>query len=89
MVDGWFGGLGDEKVLVDFSDVRVIDGGTMALADAIISFAAIASNGEKLRSMENRLSWVAAQGPEGWQVVHQHISSPIDEAKMEIIWSRS
>jgi ketosteroid isomerase-like protein len=78
VVEGWFGSLGTERVVVGFTDIATHPGTDLAAATAIISFSAVSETGETLRSMENRLTWVAARTPEGWRIVHQHTSSPID-----------
>ena len=88
-VEGWFGGVPvDETVVVSFSDITTQTGPDLATAQAIVTFAAISATGETLRSMQNRLSWVAARKPEGWRIIHQHTSSPINPKGMSVIWQQ-
>ena len=89
-VEGWFGGIAaGETVAVSFSDITTQTGPDLAAAQAIVTFSAIAPSGEMLRSMQNRLSWVAAKTPDGWRIVHQHTSSPIDPETTAVIWHRA
>ena len=89
-VESWFGGVAaDETVQVSFSDITSQTGPDLAAAQAIVTFAATTPSGEILRSMQNRLSWVAAKRSEGWRIVHQHTSSPIDPETTAVIWHRA
>jgi uncharacterized protein (TIGR02246 family) len=89
MATGWFGSLGDERVIVEIDDVRTIVSGDMASATAFLTYRAIAANGEELRSLDNRLSWVLCQQAGRWQVVHEHTSIPIDGESGKGLFRRS
>lgn len=88
MVEGWFGSLGDEKVIVEFDAPRTVAGNDVSAAQTILTFKALSPQGETLRSMQNRLSWVAARRNGAWKIVHQHTSSPIDPKDASVIWHR-
>ena len=79
-VEGWFGGLGSDRVRVVFEVIRAGEAGALAYAEAFVRFAAVGPDGAELRAMDNRLTWVAELRPEGWLVVHEHTSAPLDEA---------
>jgi uncharacterized protein (TIGR02246 family) len=81
MVAEWFGSLGDdEEVVVEFDDVRTTDGGDVAAVSAFTTYAAVAPDGTRLRSMNNRLTWVLRKDADGdWKVVHEHTSAPAGE----------
>ena len=55
----------------------------MAAVSAIVTYAALSAQGEPLRAMENRLTWVLRTTGHVLRVVHEHTSVPIsfDEAK--------
>ena len=89
MVQNWFGGLGEETVGVSFELVKAQYGADLASACAIVSFSAASPQGAVLRSMQNRLTWVAARRGDGWKIIHQHISSPIDPKTVSVIFSRA
>ena len=72
----WLTTLGSESVLVEFEDIRVIPGNDVAAASATVSYKALSQSGEILRSMQNRLTWVAKQTDGDWKIVHQHTSAP-------------
>jgi ketosteroid isomerase-like protein len=59
MANGWFTSLGAERVVVTFDDIRIQEAGEIASASAFVRCAAITEAGEEIRSLENRLTWVA------------------------------
>jgi len=81
MVTEWFGSLGDdEEVLVEWDDVRAQTGEDVGALSAFLTYSAVSPEGEKLRSMNNRLTWVLRQGADGsWTIVHEHTSAPAGE----------
>jgi uncharacterized protein (TIGR02246 family) len=66
----WFGSLGDEAVAVTFQDVETRG----SVAHMRVRYAGLSPEGEELRSLTNRMTWVV----EGDKVVHEHSSSPGD-----------
>ncbi|MGC9956366.1 nuclear transport factor 2 family protein, partial [Roseiarcus sp.] len=60
----------------------------MAAAYATVTYKAVSETGEVLRSMQNRLTWVAKRKNGGSKIVHQHTSAPIDPGKMSPILHR-
>ena len=79
MVEGWFGGLGADRVRVTFSDIRVTSGDDLAIAEAFVRFAAIGPNGDELRGMDNRLTWGLRKTGANWLILHQHTSAPLGD----------
>src|SRR4051794_23833721 len=57
-VEGWFTSLGTERVKVTFDDLQTTPGREFALLSAIVTYAGVSAQGEQLRAMQNRLSWV-------------------------------
>ena len=88
MVEGWFGSLVTERVVVTFDDVEVQATGDMAVASAFARFAAIAENEEELRYLQNRLTWVAQRKEGVWKIIHEHTSGPVDGETMKVIMKR-
>lgn len=81
MVAGWFGGLGDERVGVEFNEIRQVAGDDVAIASAIVTYTGIAPDGTKLRSMHNRMTLGLTRAADGgWEIAHEHSSGPIDPA---------
>jgi uncharacterized protein (TIGR02246 family) len=79
MASEWFGSLGSEQVAVEYEDVRTIVGDDVAVASAFVTYRGLSAEGEELRAMNNRLTWVIGRQPDGaWKVVHEHSSSPAD-----------
>lgn len=76
-VEAWFTSLGSERVKVSFSDVQVVAGQPVASASAIVTYAAESSQGEPLRSMQNRITWVLRESGHVLRIVHEHTSAPI------------
>ncbi len=81
MVSEWFGSLAaDELVEVSFDEVRTQPGEDLAAVSAFTTFAAVSPTGEKLRSMNNRLTWVLRRDAGGaWRIAHEHTSAPAGE----------
>jgi uncharacterized protein (TIGR02246 family) len=78
MVNEWFSSLKSERVHVEFSEIREVIGKDIATAHAIARYTAVASQGEYLRHLDNRLTWVAKKDNDSWKIVHEHTSAPID-----------
>ena len=81
MVAEWFGSLPDDEVVeVSFDEVRTQPGEDVAAVSAFTTFAAVSPTGEKLRSMNNRLTWVLRRDADGaWKIAHEHTSAPAGE----------
>jgi ketosteroid isomerase-like protein len=88
MATRWFGSLGTERVVVEFSDAQSIVGQEIALIHAFVKYRAITTEGKELRSMDNRLTVTLRQKADGWKIVPQHTSSPIDPATVSVIFKR-
>lgn len=87
MVSEWFGSLGDDEVVaVEFDEVRAQSGEDVAAVSAFTTFRALSSQGDELRSMNNRLTWVLRKADDGtWKIVHEHTSAPAgDEGKVQL-----
>ena len=80
MATGWFGSLGDERVVVEADDVRTRVAGDIATLTAFLTFRAVDAQGHALRSLDNRLSWVLRRQAGCWKVAQEHTSIPIDSA---------
>ena len=76
-VEGWFSSLGDESVRVRFDDVKIMGEQGFASMSAIVTYTAIAAQGQELRAMQNRISWVLRVSGHVLRVVHEHTSAPI------------
>jgi len=77
-VEEWFGALGTEAVGVDFDDVRTTASGDLVVAQAFVTYRALAADGTQLRAMQNRVTIVLAGRGGAWKIVHEHSSSPAD-----------
>jgi ketosteroid isomerase-like protein len=76
-VEGWFSSLGNETVRVTFEDVKIIGEPNVASMSAFAKYAAFSAQGEELRSMQNRISWVLKSRGHVLRIVHEHTSAPI------------
>ena len=84
MAKDWFSSLGAEQVVVTFDDIRIETAGEMAVATAYARFAAVSEKGEELRSLQNRLTWVARKKDGAWKIIHEHTSGPVDGKTMKV-----
>ncbi|TDP72535.1 YybH family protein [Roseateles toxinivorans] len=76
-VEGWFTSLGTERVKVSFADVQAFTGKDMASVSAIVTYAGVSAEGQPLRAMQNRISWVLRTTGHVPRIVHEHTSAPI------------
>ena len=88
MVEGWFGSLGSERVSVDFSDAQSIVAADLAVVHAFATYKAVDADGRELRSMDNRLTLTLRQQADGWKIVHQHTSSPLEAGTAQVLFRR-
>lgn len=76
-VEGWFTSLGTERVKVTFDEVQTSGGREAAMVSAIVTYAGVSPQGEQLRAMQNRLTWVLRTSGHNLRIVHEHTSAPI------------
>jgi uncharacterized protein (TIGR02246 family) len=88
MAEGWFSSLGANRDVVTFDDIRIQGDGELAVATAFVRFTAVSAEGEELRYLEERLTWVAKRKEGTWKIIHQHTSAPIDFNTMKAILTR-
>jgi ketosteroid isomerase-like protein len=88
VAEGWFGSLGTERVIVDFLDAQTIVAADLAVVHAFATYRAVDADGLELRSMDNRLTMTLRQQADGWKIVHQHTSSPIEVGTAQVIFRR-
>ena len=88
MAEGWFGSLGDERVVVEFSELQRIVAADLVVARACVRYTAVDATGAPLRSLNNRMSIALRRVGEAWKVVHEHSSSPIDPDTTKAMFTR-
>ncbi len=69
--------MGSERVRVSFSEVQTTAEQALATVNAIVTYAAESAQGEALRSMQNRITWVLRETGHIFRIVHEHTSTPI------------
>ena len=84
MVTDWFGSLGDERVAVALDDMQTTVAGDLAVAHAFVTYKGLSAEGKELRAMCNRLTWVLKQKDNGWKIVHEHSSAPVDFETLKV-----
>jgi len=88
MAADWLESLGKERVVVEFEDVRTVESEDLASLHAFATFRAIDEDGRELRSLNNRLTWVARRRDGAWKIVHEHTSAPVDAETSKVILKR-
>lgn len=83
MVSGWFVSLGSERVVVEAGNIETVVTQDMAIGHAIFTYTAISAKGEKLRSLDNRITLVLKRTDTNWKVIHEHTSAPIDHGSLK------
>lgn len=84
-IKDWLSSLGEEKVNVIFEMITIHESGDVGFASALVSYQAIAPDGNILRSMKNRITVGFQKKNTGWKVIHQHTSAPINDALSAIL----
>ncbi len=87
-VEGWFSSLGTERVQVSFDDLQTSGSADMAAVTAIVTYTGLSAQGEPLRSMQSRLSWVLRTSGHVLRIVHEHTSAPVGFEDMKAILQR-
>jgi ketosteroid isomerase-like protein len=87
-VEGWLSSLGQERVKVRFEDVQSSGGHDLASLSALVTYANISAQGEPVRAMDNRLTWVLRTSGHVLRIVHEHTSAPIAFEGMTAILQR-
>ena len=88
MVERWFGGLGDKRVLVEMEQVQIREMQGAAFVLTIVKYTALSAIGERLHSLDNRLTWLLEPREGVWKIVHEHTSAPADHATLRVSLSR-
>jgi ketosteroid isomerase-like protein len=88
MTAGWFGSLGTERVIVDFSNAQTVVAADLAVVHAFVTYTAVSADGATLRSLDNRLTATLRQKGDQWKITHQHTSSPIAPDTTKVIFKR-
>jgi ketosteroid isomerase-like protein len=76
-IEGWFTSLGTERVKVRFDEVQTSTSRELAMVSAIVTYAGLSAEGEQLRTMQNRITWVLRATGHVLRIVHEHTSAPI------------
>jgi ketosteroid isomerase-like protein len=88
-VEAWFTSLRSERVKVSFSEVQTTTEQALATVSAIVTYAAESAQGQPLRSMHNRITWVLRETGHVFRIVHEHTSAPIGFEDSKAILSRT
>ena len=88
MAQDWFGSLGDERVVVGVEEAHAIVGEDLAAGHAMLRYTAWSAAGERLRSLDTRLSCTLRRRDGAWKIVHEHTSAPIDHATTQALLQR-
>ncbi len=87
-LDAWLGALDGEDLRVRFDDVIADTRDDLGYLTAGVTYAAVDLDGHVLRSMQNRLTWIAARTDDGWTIVHEHTSAPISSEDQRAVLQR-
>lgn len=88
-VEAWFTSLGAEKVKVSFNEIQTSGSPDFAVVSTIVTYAGLSAQGEPLRAMQNRLSWVLKTSGHVLRIIHEHTSAPVGFEDMKAILQRA
>lgn len=83
LAQGWFSSLGTERVIVEANNIESVITDEMAVGHAIFTYTAVSAKGEKLRTLDNRITVVLKRTGDLWKVIHEHTSIPIDHGSLK------
>ncbi|HEY0332374.1 MAG TPA: nuclear transport factor 2 family protein [Stenotrophomonas sp.] len=78
MATQWFSGLGEERVKVTWTQAHSEVEGALASGHAMLNYTAYSADGQPLRSLDNRITVAMRHTEDGWKVVHEHTSAPVE-----------
>jgi ketosteroid isomerase-like protein len=87
-IAGWFSSLKNENCRVTFDDVRIIADLNFASMSAVATYTGMTAQGQDIRSMQNRISWVVKISDRDLRIVHEHTSVPVGFEDMKGILKR-
>lgn len=88
MATSWFESLGTERVVVGIDGVQGYVSGAFAAGHAFLTYAAVSSGGEELRSLSNRITLILRKAGDSWKIIHEHTSAPVDFNTMKVTLQR-
>lgn len=88
MATEWFASLNDEYVVVEADEVEATVTGDLAVGHAFLRYTAYSSQGQRLRSLDNRITVAMRRTGETWRIFHEHTSAPIDHATTKAVLQR-
>jgi len=88
-VEGWFSSLGSETVRVTFEDLKIVAEPNFAAVSGFARYAAVSAQGEELRAMQNRFTWVLRPRGHVLRVILEHTSTPIGFDDTKALFSRT
>lgn len=77
MAQGWFASLGEEKVRVEFREIKVVQTAEQTVWIGELIFYGLSAQDDVLRSIANRWTWVMKNDHGIYKIVHEHSSLPI------------
>ncbi len=83
MAEGWFGSLGDERVVVTVSDAVTTVEADLAFGYATLTYTAMSAEGKELRSLDNRITISMRRTGGVWKIFHEHTSGPIEHTTLK------
>lgn len=87
-IAAWLGSLGTERVRVEFEVASAGSDANVAWLQAFVDYIAIDGQGQRLKSLTHRLSWVGRFIEGRWLVVHEHTSAPAEFETKQIMLAR-
>lgn len=68
----------DQTNVAALSDLTVVGEGDLIAAHGRAHYGVGNESGEEIYAMDNRLTWLLRRGADGWRILHEHTSVPID-----------
>ena len=74
----WFKDLRSDRVKVTYKDPQIHESGDLGSIWTEVNYAAYDEQNKLLHAMSNRLTMVLTKQSDGWKIIHEHTSIPVD-----------
>jgi len=85
VVEAWLTPHAAERVEVSFEDVRCAGTLEVSMVSALVTYAGVSAQGERLRAIQNRISWGLQRSGQVLRIMHEHTSVPVGFQDMKAI----
>jgi ketosteroid isomerase-like protein len=84
-VEAWFTPHAAERIEVGFEHVQCAGTLDVCVVSALVTYVGVSAQGDRLRAIQNRISWGLQASGNVLRIVHEHTSVPVGFQDMKAI----